>query len=203
MLHRWTSALLAGALTLGCGDDDAAPAAPPEAIEVADEVAEEEAPELEEDEAPPAVSPTSHDVLFLIVHDEPLLPSEQRQLGVLEERLERRRRFDVEQRDATDEERALAELFWDPDATDEARAAATFPATFGSASRVLFMQLMPPRTLSDGDRATEGYGAILLLDTSTHAATFVGQLDEDGAWHLTDDRWALWLGGLLRSSEGS
>jgi hypothetical protein len=204
--NRWTSALLAGALfgLFGCGgDEEEAPAAPePEVAEVP-EVIEEEIVE----EAPPVVTPTSHDVLFLVIHDEPLLPSEERQLGVLVERLERRRRFDVEQRDATDEERALAEVFLNPDASDADRAGLTFPATFGSASRVLVMQLMPPRTVGSGDRVTEGYGGILLLDTAAslpaaQSATFVGLLDEDSYWHLTDDRWALWLGGLLRHSEG-
>lgn len=201
--NRWMSVLLASALLglFGCGDEEvSAPTPEPEVVEAPEVLVDEVAPE-----APPAVAPSSHDVLFLVIHDEPLLPSEERQLGVLVERLERRRRFDVEQRDATDEERALAERFLDPDATSADRAGATFPATFGTASRVLFMQLMPPRTVGSGDRVTEGYGGVLLLDTATPAAesaTFTGQLDEDSYWHLTDDRWALWLGGLLRNSEG-
>lgn len=200
-VDRTTSAALAAALLLGCGDETTEPVAPePEA---ATAVIEEEAIEVVEEPPPAAIGPTSHDVLFLILHDEPLLPSEERQLGVLEERLERRRRFDVEQRDATDEERALAERYLSPDASDADRADAVFPATFGTASRVLFMQLAPPRTLSSGDRATEGYVGVLLLDTATQQPTFVGQLDEDESWHLTDDRWALWLGGLLRNTEGS
>ena len=201
--NRWTSALLAGALfgAVGCGGEEEAPAAPePEVVEVPEAIEEELI-----EEAPAVVAPTSHDVLFLVIHEEPLLPSEERQLGVLVERLERRRRFDVEQRDATDEERALAELFLNPDASDADRAGATFPATFGTASRVLFMQLMPPRTVGRGDRVTEGYGGILLLNTAAspaESATFTAHLDEDSYWHLTDDRWALWLGGLLRNSEG-
>jgi|GEM_PF-2058955 len=201
-VNRTSSVLIVGCSLLvglvGCGGEEEVSSVPEPVVLEAPEVIEEEVAS----EAPPVVMPTSHDVLFLIVHDEPLLPSEERQLGVLVERLERRRRFDVEQRDATDEERALAYLFLSPDASEADRAGATFPATFGTASRVLLMQIMPPRTVSSGDRVTEGYGGILLLDTATDSATFTGQLDEDSYWHLTDDRWALWLGGLLRSSEG-
>lgn len=203
--------LLAGlaASVSGCGSPDEAGAP---AVEATDETAEA-APELPAAEAEPAeevteevaeapVTPTAHDVLLLVLHEEPLLPSESRVLGVLEERM-RRRRYDVEMRDVTPEEATLARLFLDPSASEEARAAATLPATFGAATRIVVLRVPAPRTLRDGNRATRGFAGALLFRPPFVEPAFEAQIDDDSSWRLTDDRWSSWLEGLLREGEGA
>lgn len=192
----------------GCGSDDAAEPPAEAASDLAPEPPATETDEPEDEvteelvEAPAEVTPTAHDVLLLVLHEEPLLPSESRVLGVLEERM-RRRRYDVELRDVTPEEASLARLFLDPSASEEARAAATLPATFGAATRIVVLRVPAPRTLRDGDRATRGFAGALLFRPPFVEPAFEAQIDDDSSWRLTDDRWSSWLEGLLRDPEGA
>ncbi len=190
----------------GCGSDDAGEPAVEAPAEAAPEPpateTDEPADDLPEEVVEAPVTPTAHDVLLLVLHEEPLLPSESRVLGVLEERM-RRRRYDVELRDVTPEEATLARLFLDPSASEEARAAATLPATFGAATRIVVLRVPAPRTLRDGNRATRGFAGALLFRPPFVEPAFEAQIDDDSSWRLTDDRWSSWLEGLLRDPEGA
>lgn len=200
-----TALSLLAASVSGCGSDDAGAPATEASAEAAPEPA---SPATETDEPAAEVTeelveaPTAHDVLLLVLHEEPLLPSESRVLGVLEERM-RRRRYDVEMRDVTPEEASLARLFLDPSASEEARDAATLPATFGAATRIVVLRVPAPRTLRDGNRATRGFAGALLFRPPFVEPAFEAQIDDDSSWRLTDDRWSSWLEGLLRDGEGA
>lgn len=189
-------------LASACGSP--APAAPPDPP-ASPEVAAPAAPPEEEEAAPEPiveVTPTAHDVLLLVLHDEELLPSESRVLGVLEERM-RRRHHDVEMRDATEEEAALARLFFDPEASPEARAAASLPSTFGAARKVVVLHIPAPRTLRDGNRRTNGFSGALLFQPPSVEPAFSLAIEDSSFWRLTDDQWSSWLAGLLRDAEGA
>ena len=179
----------------GCGS----PEAPPAPVEPAPAVEVEPEPAVEVEPAPEVVGPSTHDLLFLVVHDEPLLPSEERLLAVQEARLDRRN--DVERRDATGEEAAFAAIFFD--GTLDARSAAAFPETFGRASQVLFLRVAPPRTRSDGERLSRGFTGILLFRPPDLEPAFEERIDETSSWRFADDTWSSWLSGLLRDPEGA
>jgi hypothetical protein len=129
-------------------------------------------------------------MLFLIEHESELLRSEARQLGVLVERLQRRH-FDVEQRDATDEERA-----WRSSADRS-----TAPPTVGSATRVVWVRLARPRLARDGRTVGRGLAEVLLLRAPSWSTEFSMSFDPDGSWLGSDDWWTRFFSGLLRPSE--
>lgn len=193
-------------LAIGCGsDDDGAPSAEAsaETTEAVPATETEEIAEVEEVPEPIVeITPTAHDVLLLVLHDEELLPSESRVLGVLEERM-RRRHHDVEMRDATEEEAALARLFFDPEASPEARAAASLPSTFGAARKVVVLHIPAPRTLRDGNRRTNGFSGALLFQPPSVEPAFSLAIEDSSFWRLSDDQWSSWLAGLLRDPEGA
>lgn len=189
-----TTALALLAL-VGCGS----PEEPPAPVEVAPVVEVEPEPVVEPEPAPEVVVPSTHDLLFLVLHDQPLLPSEERLLGVQEARLDRRN--DVERRDATEEEAAFAAIFFD--GTPDARLEAVFPETFGRASQVLFLRVAPPRTRSDGELLSRGFTGVLLFRPPDLEPAFEERIDEASSWRFADDTWSGWLSGLLRDPEGA
>jgi hypothetical protein len=180
--------------SLACGDEEAPPPEPPPAVP-AEPVEPEPVAPLEPEPEP--VSPSTHELLFLVLHDAPLLPSEERLLGVEEARLDRRN--DVERRDATQEEAAFAEIFL----AGGDRTTAALPETFGEARRVLFMRVTPPRTRSDGELVARGFDGVLLFRLPDLSPVFELRLDDEAPWRLADDQWSGWLTGLLRESEGT
>lgn len=195
-----TAPLVVGAVALAAcsgGDAPAAPVAEPSADEA---TLPEVAPEPEESEPPPppAVTASTHDVLFLVVHEAPLLPSEERLFGVLEARVGRRN--DVERREATEEEATFAEAYLL--AEGGARPAA-FPGTFGRAGRVVVLRVPEPRVRSDGDLVSRGVAGILFFRPPSIEPALEVRIDEASSWRLADDQWSGWLTGLLRDPEGT
>ncbi len=196
-LAALVAVFLAGALVLAaCGSGDA-PAPPVEEPSTEEPPPAEVEPEPESTEPPP-VTASTHDVLFLVVHEAPLLSSEERLFGVLETRVGRR--YDVERREATGEETAFAEAYLL--AEGGARPAA-FPGTFGRASRVIVMRVPAPRVRSDGDLVSRGVTGILFFRPPSLEPAFEARIDESSSWRLADDQWSSWLTGLLRDPEGT
>lgn len=190
-----TSRLAFVATLVACGAE--APAEPAPTPAPPETPVAEEVPAIEDEPSePPPVVASTHEVLVLVVHEEPLLPSELRLLEVLEARLGRR--TDLELREASADEAALAEAHW---ASSDAIPPA--PETFGRASRVLFLRVPAPRRLSDGNRATRGFSGALLLRPPTAEPAISVAIDEVSSWRATDDRWASWLSGLLREPEAT
>lgn len=183
------------ALSACGGDAPAAPEGEPPAEEPTPAEVEPE-PEIAEPPPPPPVTASTHDVLFLVVHEAPLLSSEERLFGVLETRLGRRN--DLERREAIEEEAAFAEAYL---SAEGAARPVAFPATFGRASRVIVMRVPAPRVRSDGDLVSRGVVGVLSFRPPSLEPAFEARIDESSSWRLADDQWSSWLTGLLREPE--
>ena len=204
-MRWWTTALI---LLVGCGSTEApTPPAEPEQAPVAVAPPEEsgesdpESEELDEEDADPAEGdsaggvPQSHDVIMLVVHEEPLLRSEQRIVTVISERI-RMRGFDIGQRDATEEEAAfVAPQLESP----EAEASLAVPSSLASASHVMVVRVAPPRERSDGQLATRGISGVLVYRHGEQAPFFRARIDDTSAWRNAEDVWSGWFLSLLRS----
>jgi len=154
-------------------------------------------PGSEGEDPPPVLEP--HDVVVLVVHEEPLLRSETRILGVIAERLDRRG-LDVGQREATDEEAAYMRAFFEgrPEA-----AGAGMPGTLAGASKVLVLRVPAPRVLANGDRVTRGIAGVLAFRASEREPYFEARVDDVSAWRASEDRLAPWLLSILRAEVSS
>lgn len=198
-MRWWTTALV---LLVGCGSSEAEtpPSEPVQApVEVApppvEEVEGEEEEEDEEESARAEGDFGNHDVIMLVVHEEPLLRSEQRIVTVISERL-RMRGYDIGQRDASEEEAAfvLPQL-----ASPEAESTLAVPSSLAAASNVIVVRIPPPRELNDGQLATRGIAGVLLYRHGEQAPFFRSIVDDVSAWRNAEDVWSGWFLSLLRA----
>lgn len=194
-MRRWTTALV---LLVGCGSSEA-PTPPAEPIEapvevVAPSTVEQDEAEEEEEVARPA-NTEAHDVIMLVLHEEPLLRSEQRIVSVIAERIHMRG-FDIGQRDATEEEAAfVAPQLESP----EAEAGGAMPSSLANASHIIVVRIPPPRELNDGQLATRGIAGVLVYRHGEQTPYFRSIVDDVSAWRNAEDVWSGWFLSLLRS----
>lgn len=195
-MRCWTTALV---LLVGCGSSEAP--TPPEPVEAPVEVVapstpeEGELEENEDEEEAQAPSNETHDVIMLVLHEEPLLRSEQRIVSVIEERIHMRG-FDIGQRDATEEEAA----FVSPQlASPEAEAGGAMPPSLAAASHIIVVRIPPPRELNDGQLATRGIAGVLVYRHGEQTPYFRSIVDDVSAWRNAEDVWSGWFLSLLRS----
>lgn len=201
---RWIHWIALAALGVGCGSESAQTSASAESesetpalVDEAAEAPEEDGEALEvEEEVAAAPTPCTQDLLMLRVHTGTLLPSEERQTGVLQERLARVG-YDVALRDAAQDEAELAERVL------SGSGAGAAPPLFGRASRVLILRIAPPRTRDDGDFVSQGISGVVLLRARDMEPLFVLRLEEESGWRRSDGAWSEWLQGLLREAEAS
>lgn len=190
--------LLLATMLAACGEAETAEA-PPELVAPAEPPATSEGEDDGEDEAltaeteaeadePAPVVPSTHELLVLLVSEQPLLRSEERLGEFLEARMRRNRR-DAELRPATEAEAAFA------------RDGGALPETFGAAERLLVLHVAEPRTLPDGDLRSRGLDGVALYRLPGATPVFQAQMDD--GWRLEDEQWATWIAGLLREGEGT
>jgi len=148
-----------------------------------------------DDEARAEVNNETHDVIMLVLHEEPLLRSEQRVVSVIAERIHMRG-FDIGQRDATEEEAAFVSPQLE---SAEAEAGGPIPSSLTSASQIIVVRIPPPRELSDGQLATRGIAGVLVYRHGEHAPYFRSIVDDISAWRNAEDVWSGWFLALLRS----
>lgn len=203
-MRWWTTALV---LLVGCGSTEA-PTPPPEPVQTPVEVTppseadelegedEEDEGEDEEDEDQEAAGDFgTHDVIMLVVHEEPLLRSEQRIATVITERIHMRG-YDIGQREASEEEAAFVlPQFESP----EAEANVPVPASLAAASNVIVLRIPPPRELNDGQLATRGIAGVLIYRHGEQAPFFRSIVDDQSAWRNAEDVWSGWFLSLLRA----
>lgn len=198
-MRWWTTALV---LLVGCGSSEAEtpPSEPVQTpIEVAppsvDVVEEEEDENEDEGDASAEEDFGTHDVIMLVVHEEPLLRSEQRIVTVISERLHMRG-YDIGHRDASEEEAAfvLPQL-----ESPEAEANIAIPSSLAAASNVIVLRIPPPRELNDGQLATRGIAGVLLYRHGEQAPFFRSIVDDVSAWRNAEDVWSGWFLSLLRA----
>lgn len=204
-MRCWTTALV---LLVGCGSSEAPTS--PDPVEVPVEVVAPSTPdedaieENEGEEEAQAPSHETHDVIMLVLHEEPLLRSEQRLVSVIEERIHMRG-FDIGQRDATEEEAAfVSPQLESPEA--EAGGAISregnqqpMPSSLTNASHIIVVRIPPPRELNDGQLATRGIAGVLVYRQGEQTPYFRSIVDDVSAWRNAEDVWSGWFLSLLRS----
>lgn len=173
------------------------PLPPPGAPEPA-----EPAPPTEVAAEPAAAAPAldrRYDVLLLVDHEEPLLPSEERVLGVIVERLRLRGR-DVGRRDLTADERAHLRATLE---AERREAPTDGRPEFDGARFRLVVRIPPPRTLRDGQRATRGIAGVWAYRGEVDVPYLQLDVDDASAWRWPEDRWSGWLLSVLASEASS
>ncbi len=209
--------LLAISLTaalLGCGSTEAPeasgepevtePEATAPAAAAADDDGEEEArdedrDEDDEDDEAVAAAPdmSAHEVVIVVLHDDPLLRSEERLLDVVAERMEMRR-IDAIRRDATDEEATFARAHFAGEA-----APGALPASLAGVGTVVFLRIPPNRELDRGQRATRGFGGAIAWRRGEPDPYVELRIDDDAAWRGADEQLWPWLISLVRAERAS
>lgn len=221
MLTRPLSIALCVSL-LGCGSTEAPPptSAEPESppLEVSpsapgdeedgdEEDDDEEAPRggevagapdegEEEDVAAPDTAP--HEVVIVVVHDDPLLRSETRLLEVIAERMQMRR-IDAIQREASEAEAAYARGFFE----GRGDASAGLPASLSQASLVVFFRVPPNREVGEGRMATRGFGGAVAFRRGDREPYLELRVDDEAAWRGPDEQLWPWLISLVRAEVAS
>jgi len=148
-----------------------------------------------DDEARAEVNNETHDVIMLVLHEEPLLRSEQRVVSVIAERIHMRG-FDIGLRDATEEEAAFVSPQLE---SAEAEAGGPIPSSLTSASQIIVVRIPPPRELSDGQLAARGIAGVLVYRHGEQTPYFRSIVDDISAWRNAEDVWSGWFLALLRS----
>lgn len=144
-------------------------------------------------DAPPG---PPHDVMLVVVHDEPLLRSELRVLSVITDRLDRRG-LDVGQREATEAEATYFRHAF------EGTSDGAWPSSLAGASQVVVLRIPAPRVLERGDRATRGIAGVLAYRAAEESPFVSVVVDDGSAWRQPEDRWSAWLLSLLHTEVAS
>lgn len=215
-MHRLLAICITATL-LGCGSTDAPapsaepevpvaeavePAAPTDGVDDAIDQGEDEDDGVDdegtEDEAT-ATAPDlgAHEVVLVVVHDDPLLRSEERLLDVVAERMQMRR-IDAVRREATDEEASFARARF----AGEGRESA-LPSSLTEVGTVVFVRIPPNRELDRGQRATRGFGGVIAFRRGEREPYAELRIDDDAAWRGADEQLWPWLISLVRAARPS
>lgn len=151
-----------------------------------------------EDEEVPAPDTAPHEVVIVVVHDDPLLRSETRLLEVIAERMQMRR-IDAIQREATEAEAAYARAFF----TGRGDASAGLPASLGQAGTVVFFRVPPNREVGEGRMATRGFGGAIAFRRGDREPYLELRVDDEAAWRGADEQLWPWLISLVRAEVAS
>lgn len=205
--------LLAISLTtalLGCGSTGDPPTTvqpeitdPPPSTELATEEGgdddEEDAVDDHEDEEDVAAEADlgAHEVVLVVVHDAPLLRSEERLLEVVTERMQMRR-IDAIRRDATDEEATFARARFSGQG-----AGSALPSSLAEVGTVVFLRIPPNRELDRGQLATRGFGGAVAFRRGTTEPYVELRIDDDAAWRGADEQLWPWLISMVRAERAS
>jgi hypothetical protein len=163
-----------------------------------DTIDDEDIDEGQDDEAA-ATAPDlgAHEVVIVVVHDDPLLRSEERLLDVIAERMQMRR-IDAIRRDATDEEASFARSRF----AGEGRESA-LPSSLTEVGTVLFVRIPPNRELDRGQRATRGFGGVIAFRRGEREPYAELRIDDEAAWRGADEQLWPWLISLVRAARPS
>lgn len=196
---------------LGCGSTEAPPttSAEPESPPLeespttpSDEQDDEAPPRGEvaqdEDEDVPAPDTAPHEVVIVVVHDDPLLRSETRLLEVIAERMQMRR-IDAVQREASEAEAAYARGFF----AGEGDASVGLPASLAQAATVVFFRVPPNREVGEGRMATRGFGGAIAFRRGDREPYLELRVDDEAAWRGADEQLWPWLISLVRAEVAS
>jgi hypothetical protein len=200
----------------GCGSTEAPAPASDESTQVApsdeggeeardeggagapEEVADVEDEEEDEAEATPAPDTAPHEVVIVVVHDDPLLRSETRLLEVIAERMQMRR-IDAVQREASEAEAAYARGFF----AGEGDASAGLPASLAQAGTVVFFRVPPNREVGEGRMATRGFGGAIAFRRGDREPYLELRVDDEASWRGADEQLWPWLISLVRAQGAS
>ncbi len=161
--------------------------------------AQDEPVEAEDVAATPAPADLStHEVALVVVHDDPLLRSEQRLVDVIVARMAMRR-IDAAARDADAEEASFARAFF----AGAGDASAGLPASLRGPGVVLFLRFAPQRELSSGDRATRGFAGALAFREGEATPFLSLRVDDEAGWRGPDEQLWPWLISLVRAEAAS
>lgn len=159
-----------------------------------------------EDEPEPVIEPEAaaapdlgpHEVVLVLVHDDPLSRSETRVMDVVVERM-RMRRMDAIVREATPEEDTFARPFFAGRGSDES----PLPSSLAGADTVVFVRFPPQRELPSGDTATRGFGGALAFRRGEAGPFLVLRIDDEAGWRGPDEALWPWLISLVRAEAAS
>lgn len=159
-----------------------------------------EAEHGDEEQGTAAVAPdtSAHEVVIVVVHDDPLLRSETRLLEVIAERMQMRR-IDAIQREATDEEATFARAIF----AGESGEAAALPSTLSEVGTSVFVRFPPNRELGNGALATRGFGGALAFRRGEREPYLELAIDDEAAWRGPDEQLWPWLISLVRAEGAS
>jgi hypothetical protein len=199
------------AALLGCGSTDDPPtsaepevADPPSTAPAGDEEEVEDVEDVEDvegeeegDDVAAAPDVGAHEVVLVVVHDAPLLRSEERLLDVVTERMQMRR-IDAIRRDATEEEATFARARFSGEG-----AGSSLPPSLAGVGTVVFVRIPPNRELARGQLATRGFGGAVAFRRGATEPYVELRIDDDAAWRGADEQLWPWLISMVRAERAS